>query len=193
MARLILIRHGESVANAERRFTVGPFEPLTPRGREEALAIARAVRARFDPVALYASPFVRALETARHVGSLLGLEPQVVEDLREQDFGELRGRPYGEYAHDPSAQGIGRWEHRPPGGETLLEVARRAGAALDALAKAHLGQEIVVVSHGAVMAALRGHAAGHFRSTPSPTPNCGGYLLSWRSGLWVGPEEIAVE
>ncbi|HVP29301.1 MAG TPA: histidine phosphatase family protein [Myxococcota bacterium] len=190
MARIVLIRHGESVANAERRFTVGPFEPLTARGRGEAIAVGRAVRARFDPVALYTSPFVRALETARHLGGLLGLDPVVVEDLREQDFGELRGRSYGDYAGDPSAQGIGRWEHRPPGGETLLEVARRAGAALDALAKAHLGQEIVVVSHGAVMAALRGHAAGHYRAAPQPTRNCGGYVLSWRSGTWEGPEEL---
>lgn len=190
MARLILIRHGESVANAERRFTLGPFEPLTPRGREEALAIARVVHGRFDPVALYASPFVRALETARHLGAGIALEPQVVEDLREQDFGELRGRPYADYAHDPSAQGIGRWDHRPPGGETLREVARRAGAALDALAKAHLGQEIVVVSHGAVMAALRAHAAGHFRSPPQPTSNCAGYVLCWRSGAWEEPEDL---
>ncbi|HKE10030.1 MAG TPA: phosphoglycerate mutase family protein, partial [Myxococcota bacterium] len=68
MARLILIRHGESVANAQQRFTFGPFEPLTTRGRAEALAIAALVRTHFDPVALYASPFVRALETAQQVG-----------------------------------------------------------------------------------------------------------------------------
>src|SRR5690606_15087549 len=83
MARLILIRHGESVANAERRFTHGPHEPLSRRGREEALARARRLQARFDPVALYASPFVRALETARLIGGVLGLEPIVVDALRE--------------------------------------------------------------------------------------------------------------
>ena len=68
MARLILLRHGESVANAERRFTHGPHEPLSPRGRAEALARGRLLLERFDPVAIYSSPFVRALETARLLG-----------------------------------------------------------------------------------------------------------------------------
>lgn len=185
MARLILIRHGESVANAQRRFTYGPFEPLTSRGRAEALAIAALMRARFDPVALYASPFVRALETAQQVGQVLGLLPKAVEELREQDFGTLRGRPYADYGMDPAAQGLGRWSHRPPGGETLEEVARRAGAALHAIARAHIGEEVVVVSHGGVMAALRGFVAGSFEDAPMPTGNAAGYVLHYRGGRWI--------
>jgi broad specificity phosphatase PhoE len=185
MARLILIRHGESVANAQRRFTYGPFEPLTSRGREEALAIAALMRARFDPVALYASPFVRALETAQQLGQVLGLLPKVVEELREQDFGTLRGHPYADYGMDPAAQGIGRWSHRPPGGETLEEVARRAGAALHAIARAHVGEEVVIVSHGGVMAALRGFVAGSFEDAPIPTGNAAGYVLYYREGRWI--------
>jgi broad specificity phosphatase PhoE len=185
MARLILIRHGESVANAQRRFTYGPFEPLTTRGRAEALAIAALMRTKFDPVALYASPFVRALETAQQVGGVLGLVPKVVEALREQDFGTLRGRPYAEYGRDPGAQGLGRWSHRPPGGETLEEVARRAGAALHAIARAHLGEDVVVVSHGAVMAALRGFAVGSYEDAPVATRNAAGYVLHYRAARWT--------
>jgi probable phosphoglycerate mutase len=184
MAKLILIRHGQSVANAERRFTVGPHEPLTPRGRAEALAVARAVAKRFDPVALYASPFVRALETARQIGSVVALEPAVVEELREQDFGTLRGQPYAHYAGDPSAQGIGRWQHRPPGGETLQEVALRAGPALERIARAHLGETVIVVSHGGVMAALRGWLAGDFDDAPAPTANAAGYVVEYVAARW---------
>lgn len=187
MARLILIRHAESVANAERRFTHGPYEPLTMRGREEVQRTGRRLLGRFDPVALYASPFVRALETARLIGASLGLEPRVVDDLREQDFGELRGHPYAHYGTDPSAHGLGRWTHRPPGGETLAEVARRAGSALDAIAATHLGQEVVIVSHGAVMAALRGWAQQRFDQTPVPTSNAAGYLLVRRVQCYEGP------
>jgi broad specificity phosphatase PhoE len=184
MARLILIRHGESVANAERRFTYGPFEPLTSRGRAEALAVAALMRTRFDPVALYASPFVRALETAQQVGRVLGLLPKIVDELREQDFGALRGHPYAAYGRDPSAQGLGRWSHRPPGGETLEEVARRAGAALHSIALAHPGEDVVVVSHGGVMAALRGFTLGRYEEAPVPTRNAAGYVLHYREARW---------
>jgi broad specificity phosphatase PhoE len=184
MARLILIRHGESVANAQKRFTYGPFEPLTARGRAQALAIAALMRARFDPVALYASPFVRALETAQHVGGVLGLLPKVVEELREQDFGTLRGRPYAEYGREVEVLGPGRWFQRPPGGETLEEVACRAGAALHALARAHLGEDVLVVSHGGVMAALRG-AAGSFEDAPVATRNAAGYVLCYRASRFT--------
>jgi broad specificity phosphatase PhoE len=193
MARLILIRHGESVANAERRFTVGPHEPLTPRGREEARAIAQVVSERFDPAALYASPFVRALETAEHLARTLGLVTRVIDELREQDFGALRGRSYAEYTVDPSARGIGRWSHRPPEGETLEEVALRAGPALDAIAGAHPGEDVLVVSHGGVMAALRGFAAGHFGDAPVPTANCAGYLLVRTTAGWRDEGPVTTE
>jgi broad specificity phosphatase PhoE len=184
LARLILIRHGESVANAERRFTRGPHEPLSPRGREEALARARRLAREFDPVALYSSPFVRALETSRIVGRVLGLEPIVVDELREQDFGELRGELY-EVLRGPRRED--RWRFRPPGGETLEEVFARAGPALDAIAEQHLGLEVVVVSHGGVMAALQGWAAGGPSGEPVIHANAAGFLLWRRSRRYEGP------
>jgi broad specificity phosphatase PhoE len=184
VARLILIRHGESVANAERRFTRGPHEPLSARGREEALDRARRLAKRFDPVALYSSPFVRALETARLVGRVLGLEPTVVDALREQDFGELRGQSY-EVLRAPRRED--RWRFRPPGGETLEEVLTRAGPALDAIAEQHLGSEVVVVSHGGVMAALQGWAGGSAAGEPVIHANAAGFLLWRRSRRYEGP------
>ncbi len=193
MARLIMIRHAESVANAERRFTRGPYEPLTPRGRDHAIRTGRLLSTRFDPVALYASPFVRALETARLLGAALGLEPRVVEDLREQDFGELRGLSYAEYVSDPSTQGLGRWSHRPPGGETLEEVAMRAGKALDAIGAEHLGQEVIVVSHGAVMAALRGWVVRRYDEAPVGTQNAGGYVLIRHVERYEGPLPLELD
>lgn len=147
MARLILIRHAESVANAERRFTTGPHEPLSPRGREEALALGSWLRARFDPVALYASPFVRALETARLLGASFALDPVPIEDLREQDFGALRGRPYAELGLDPFAP-----DYEPPEGESWEAFHARVDRAwlrVDAAARA-AGGPIAVVTHGLV-------------------------------------------
>lgn len=185
MARLILIRHGESVANAERRFTHGPHEPLSRRGREEALARARVLQERFDPVALYASPFVRALETARLIGSVLGLEPIVVDALREQDFGALRGQPYSAVGSDIEVQG--RWRYCPPGGESLEAVFQRAGPALDEIAERHLGAEVVVVSHGGVMAALEAWSRGGLDAAPVIRRNAAGFLLRRRQSRYEGP------
>jgi len=189
MARLILIRHGESVANSERRFTHGPHEPLSRRGREEALARARLLLERFDPVAIYSSPFVRALETAQLIGRVLGLEPVVVEALREQDFGELRGRPYADL-DDAARVRAGRWRYRPPGGETLEEVLTRAGPALDAIAARHLGAEVVVVSHGGVMAALGAWRHGGPHGEPEIHANAAGYVLWWHHAAYEGPFEL---
>jgi broad specificity phosphatase PhoE len=190
MARLILIRHAESIANAEGRFTRGPHEPLSRRGREEALGRARALRERFDPVALYTSPFVRALETARLVGRMLGLEPIVVEALREQDFGELRGRPY-DALDRVQREREGPWRFRPPGGETLEEVLRRAGPALDEIAERHLGAEVIVVSHGGVLAALGAWSRGGAFDAPVLHATATGYMIVRRQRRYEGPFPLA--
>ena len=187
MARLILIRHGESVANAGRRFTHGPHEPLSRRGREEALERAHELAKRFDPVVLYASPFVRALETARLVGSVLGLEPTIVEALREQDFGALKGQPYDVLRADPTWHGD-RWRYRPPEGETLEEVFHRVGPALDAIAERHLGEQVVVVSHGGVMAALHAWISlQRVEGEPTISANCAGWIVERRAAAYHGP------
>jgi len=187
MARIILIRHGESLANAERRFTHGSHEPLSRKGRDEATLRARQLAKRFDPVALYASPFVRALETARLVGAVIGLEPIVVETLREQDFGDLKGQGYDAVRSDPTWHSD-RWRYRPPGGETLEEVFHRVGPALDAIAERHLGQQVVVVSHGGVMAALHAWTTvRRIEGVPPIAANAAGWVIERRAAAWHGP------
>jgi probable phosphoglycerate mutase len=187
VARLILIRHGESLANAQRRFTHGPHEPLSRQGREEAVARGRNVAGRFDPVALYASPFVRALETARLIGGVLGLEPIVVEALREQDFGRLRGQGYDSVREDPLWH-TDRWRFRPPEGETLEEVFHRVGPAIDAIAQKHLGEQVVVVSHGGVMAALHAWTTvRRIEGVPPISANASGFVVEWKRLRYEGP------
>jgi broad specificity phosphatase PhoE len=190
MARLIMIRHGESVANLERRFTRDASEPLTPLGIEQARLRGETIRARFAPVALYASPFVRAFQTAEQIGLVLGLEPITIEDLREQSFGIYHGRPYTDLYGAFAAGSADRWEIQPDGGEKLRAVALRAGAALDAIARRHLGVEVVVVSHGGVMSALRGWVSNDYASAPTPTANAGGYVLQWDGERYAGPFDL---
>jgi broad specificity phosphatase PhoE len=187
-ATVILVRHGESLANLERRFTRSDDEPLTATGLEQARETARRLAERYVPRALYASPFLRALQTARELGAPFGLEPTVVHELHEQSFGDLRGRPYEDYYPVISTVSpLDRWHHRAPGGESLRDVAERVGPALERIATSHRGEAVLVVSHGGVMAALRAWAVGNFDRPPESTVNAGGYRLVGSGRPYHGP------
>ncbi|MEM6702785.1 MAG: histidine phosphatase family protein [Acidobacteriota bacterium] len=184
VTRLFMVRHGESVANLEARFTRHDDEPLTDRGVEQAVERGRSLVGLCRPVALYASPFLRAVRTAQEVGRPFGLvEPTLVPDLREQNFGEFEGRSYAEFGPlVEKVTALGRWDLSAPGGESLRGVADRVGRALDELVATHPGDDVLVVSHGGVMAAARGWAQGHFEIPPEPTANADGYVLESSDG-----------
>jgi len=69
---------------------------------------------------------------------------RVEEDLREQSYGELAGQPYAALRDASDYDPERYWLWRPPGGETLVEVAARAGAALDRVAAGAPGNDVVV-------------------------------------------------
>ncbi|HLK09992.1 MAG TPA: histidine phosphatase family protein [Candidatus Binatia bacterium] len=187
--RLILVRHGESEGNRERVFTRHPDVPLTGLGRRQARTAAAFIAGRFAPVRLVSSPFLRARETAAELGDALGLAVEVEPDLHERGYGTLAGRPYdearaaGEY--DPATF----WLWRPPGGETLVDVARRAGAALDRIAAASPAADVVVVSHGGVMMALWQHVTGEW-TRAALVPNAGLIVVAHAGGAWAGAEIV---
>ncbi|MFQ5879528.1 MAG: histidine phosphatase family protein, partial [Dehalococcoidia bacterium] len=84
--RLILVRHGESVGNAERRLQGQGDFPLTELGREQSRRLGRYL-AREGVNAVYGSTIRRAWETAEAVGEALGLAPQPLPGVEEYDFG----------------------------------------------------------------------------------------------------------
>lgn len=144
---LVLVRHGETQANAERRLLGRLESPLTPRGRAQATALGAMLR----PVArLVSSPLGRALDTA----SALGLDVPVEVDERwvEVDYGEYDGELLGTVP----AEVWRRWRSdpafRPAGGETLEEMGARVRAACTELFAeegrgARQDADVVVVSH----------------------------------------------
>ncbi len=176
--RLFMVRHGESQANLEQRFTHHDDEPLTPLGVEQAEARGRELLPHCRPEAMYASPFHRAVHTAEEVGRPFSLKPELRADLREQSFGDFQGRSYADFV--PLAQDVSpldRWDLAAPGGESLRQVAERAGRVLNQIVAQHAGSDVLVVSHGGVMAALRGWAQGSFGQPPESTENANGYVL----------------
>jgi len=88
---LLLIRHGESTANVERKLTGrAPGVPLTARGRQQAAEVAAAL-AKSKITQIYSSPVERARETAAFLEHLLHIPVQTAEGINETDCGDWTG------------------------------------------------------------------------------------------------------
>ncbi len=188
--RLILVRHGESEGNAERRFSYSPELPLTDLGRAQARQTGEAIRAGFAPVRLVASPFRRAQHTAEIIGEIIGLPVDIEPDVREFHLGDLHGRSYDAVAETEGYETLKRWEWRPPGpgGETLLELQERAVPVIQRLAAEHAAEDIVVVSHGGTMQAIRAWVEQSWEAIGS-IPNCS-LLVVPHDGKEYGEPEL---
>jgi probable phosphoglycerate mutase len=189
MGRLVLIRHGESEGNRDRTFTRTPAVPLTEAGREQVRAAAEWVAACFQPTGIVSSPFARARETSAILAERLALPVTVEEDLRERSYGALAGRPYAVVRDSPDYDPVQYWVWCPPGGETLAQVAARAGAVVDRVASGAPADDVVVVSHGAVMMALWWHVTGAWRMG-KVARNAGIVVVEHEGGRWLGARAV---
>jgi broad specificity phosphatase PhoE len=157
MPELLLVRHGETAWNAERRWQGHHGTPLSRTGRLQAEALAERV-AVAAPGALYASDLPRARETAERIGARTGLAPQLEPRLREVDVGEWRGlAPHEVQAQYP--EGYERWLGGGTGwleGESYADMAERAYVFVREIVARHAGASapIVCVTHGGVIRAL---------------------------------------
>lgn len=154
--RMILIRHGVTAWNLERRFQGQIDIPLSDEGFEQARRLGRRF-VRHEPVAaLYSSDLQRTMQTAAPVAEALALPAQPEPGLRERAFGMLEGLTIDDITrdHDEVYQ---RWRARdldyavPGGGEALGRFADRVVSVLRRLANRHRGQTIVLVTHGGVL------------------------------------------
>jgi len=171
MSRLLLLRHGLTPWNAERRFQGQVDIPLDPVGHRQAAAAASEL-ARYGPVRLWCSDLSRARQTAEHVASATGLELVFDERLREIHVGSFEGRLYWEVRDEFGPE---PWDYEPHGGESEKTLAARVAACLADLA-ATVGEDetAVVVSHGH---ALRAGTASFLGLAPASVlgnlVNCG--------------------
>jgi len=158
--RLILVRHGESEGNRDRTFTQHVDVPLTELGREQARAAGERIAKLFKPTRIFASPYQRARNTAEIIGERVNLPVEIEPDLREQSFGVFAGKPYESMLSDAAFHEGPRWSWRPKEGESLVDVYERAVPAFERIARAWVGHDVVVVSHGGVMLALCAFVGG---------------------------------
>lgn len=152
VARLVLVRHGETEYNRDGRWQgSGSDSPLTERGVEQARTAASSLAGvPFD--ALYASSLARAVETARVLAGALGLEVRVDEGLRELAHGSWEGKTMEEvldaWPEEHAALESDPWSVPRPGGESYRELAERLWPVLDRFADRHAGGRVLVVTHG---------------------------------------------
>ena len=150
-AVLTLVRHGETSANVQKVWHGSIDTPLTERGRAQAARVARHLGESLGRAAgLYASPLLRARETAAPIARSLGLEPRLDPDLREYDIGRWEGRSFAElYRSERFFEHIQRDpDFAPHGGESPRQVTERLAGALRRIAASHPGERAVVIVHG---------------------------------------------
>lgn len=176
-AKLWVVRHGESSGNVARDAAeLGGLEridiaqrdmdvPLSQTGLEQAAALGRWWRdqpAGERPTTVWTSPYLRARQTAERLLAAAELDVPVVVDerLREREFGVLDGLTRkGIVAQFPQESErrarLGKFYHRPPGGESWSDVLLRLRAALDDLRRDAAGERVVLVAHQVVVLLTR--------------------------------------
>ena len=151
MTIIYLVRHGETDWNRERRIQGSTDIPLNAIGREQAATTGRLLaRRQWD--AIIASPLSRAFETASIIAAETGLPtPTTIDALVERNYGQAEGMTGAEIdARYPAGAEV-------PGRETRDAVAARVLPALMAIAEAHPGEAVIVVSHGGVIRTVLNH------------------------------------
>jgi broad specificity phosphatase PhoE len=178
--KLWIVRHGQSAGNVARDAAdaagLGVIDlavrdvdvPLSDLGHEQAGALGRwfaALPEAERPEVVLASPYVRARQTAKAICEAGGVtkearQPVVDERLREREFGlwdRLTSAGVREKFPDQAEQRtlLGKFYHRPPGGESWADVILRLRGALDTISLHHADRRVLIVCHQVVVLCLR--------------------------------------
>jgi broad specificity phosphatase PhoE len=179
-SRLLLVRHGESAGNVARdaahaaghsRIDIADRDadvPLSSRGVEQSRALGTWIAQRplsERPEILLSSPYRRARQTGEFIaemGAMLpGTAPMVIDErLREREFGvldRLTRSGIAEFFPDQAEirARLGKFYHRPPGGESWCDVILRLRSLVDTLSLHYPGRRVLIVGHEVVVLCLR--------------------------------------
>jgi broad specificity phosphatase PhoE len=161
--RILLVRHGQSQGNAERRFGGHSATPLSELGVMQAEATGRALAAE-GVTAIYSSDLLRAVQTAGPLARETGLEINRTGALRERNVGLMEGLTFEEAAEkypDEYAALLRRdFEHVLLGGESYRQLLDRAAAELDRAIELERGGTVAVFSHTGTICILALHLMG---------------------------------
>ena len=165
MTRLIIIRHGQSLANAKNLFAGSSDYDLSELGHKQA-ALAAEYLAHGEPIdVIYASDLLRAYHTATPIGERLSLP--VIKDtgLREIYGGAWESMCFTDIAQQyPEEFAVWREDYshaRPVDGEATFEVYERVVPHICALAQKHDGKTVLLATHATVTRAFDAFARGY--------------------------------
>lgn len=155
MTRFCLVRHGQTDWNLQGRYQGQSDVSLNEKGLAQARMLAEELKAHHF-AAVYASDLKRARETAQIIATVFQLPITFDSRLREINQGEWEGQLVeiiqARYANLWEQRRVDPASVRPPGGETVGEVAQRVCAAMNGIARLHPGASAVIVSHGLALA-----------------------------------------
>ncbi len=175
---LHIVRHGESAGNVARDVAMAAGHhfidinirdvdvPLSDLGREQARALGRwygSLEKDLQPEIVLTSPYLRARHTAEILIMESGIKPVAIvvdERFREKEFGILdRLTAAGIAAAHPEQLEfrnlLGKFYHRPPGGESWTDVILRLRSALEMIAREYCGWKVLIVCHSVVVLCMR--------------------------------------
>ncbi len=156
------VRHGENPANLTGELSCKAVDyPLTTRGVGQAVDVAAELASRLadgpGPAAIYASPLLRARQTAQIIAARLGMPCTVLEELRELDVGTLEGRrdeqAWATYVGVCHAWLAGDHDRAYPGGENYHRLTARLAAAFRRSLDHPPGSVVLMVAHDGIMRA----------------------------------------
>jgi probable phosphoglycerate mutase len=163
ITNVLLIRHGQSQGNAERRFGGHTATPLSARGRNQAAATARTLKSE-SLTAIYSSDLARAMDTAKPLANMTGLPVQGTSAFRERSVGVMEGLTFEDAAqqHPEQYAALLRrdFEYVLSGGESYRQLLDRARQKLDEIIEEHRGGKIAVFSHTGTICILALHLMG---------------------------------
>ena len=158
MTRLLLIRHGYSSGNKERRFSGQIDLPLSEQGVQQAASVCDYIEKNYKVDAVYSSDLVRAVDTVQPLADSLGLPIQIYPELREINEGVWQGQLMTEVeANEPEAfkaykANLGLYQFE--GGECYATLLARLLPMIDRIVADNPDKTVVIGTHGAVVRGL---------------------------------------
>ena len=159
MTTLIIIRHGYSMGNKEKKFTGQNDVPLDEIGFQQAESTAKYIIDNFKVDAIYSSDLSRAYETVKPISNAIGLPITTLTALREVNVGSWQGKLISEIEKE-FPENLKLYKKSPglihfDNGESYKELIIRVQKAMEQIAEDNDRKTVVIGTHGGVIRALR--------------------------------------